>query len=273
MKKRKVMLRIVTILFVLVTFTKMVSADGMENAMVRIVHASPDAPAVDIAVNGDVVVENLDFKTPTDYLELPEGTHTVEIFPAGDLETAVLTKDLSVEGGQAYTVAAIDRLENLQLKVIEDETAATEGMTWVRAGHLSPDAPSVDITANGEVLFASASFPSVTDYAEVSPMTADLEVRVAGTEDAVLELPQTQLEADTLYTVLAVGLVEGEPGLDAIVLADPSMDRMPSEMPATGMGGASSYSDNSTVLGGFLMILIALGSIFLLFRQPWQTEN
>ncbi|WP_335869516.1 DUF4397 domain-containing protein [Bacillus sp. 2205SS5-2] len=40
------------------------------DAMVRIVHASPDAPAVDVYVNGDTVVEGAAFKAATDYMSL-----------------------------------------------------------------------------------------------------------------------------------------------------------------------------------------------------------
>ena len=37
-------------------------SEDMENAAVRVIHASPDAPAVDVAVTGgDVLVENLAF--------------------------------------------------------------------------------------------------------------------------------------------------------------------------------------------------------------------
>ncbi|WP_233254182.1 DUF4397 domain-containing protein [Salipaludibacillus keqinensis] len=276
MKKKKVMLRIVTVLFVLFTFTRFVQADGQEDAMVRLLHASPDAPQVDIAVDGDLVVESFDFKEATDYLYLAPGEYTVEIFPAGDQNSAVLSQNLTVDSGQAYTVAAINKLENLDLKVIEDASSTTEGKAWVRVGHLSPDAPNVDVAANGDIVFSDAPYPAVTDYEEFDPTTVDLDVRVAGTEDVVLTLPDTELQADTLYTVIAVGLVEGDPELDAIVLADPSMDQMPSEMPATGMGGASPSTSDFTTAGGILMILISLGAIFFLFQnQPWnrQSEN
>ncbi|WP_369679964.1 DUF4397 domain-containing protein [Bacillus sp. FJAT-45066] len=76
------------------------------------VHASPDAPAVDVYVNGDLVVENAPFKAATDYLQVPAGTHTVEIFVAGTQENPVITAELTVEAGVSYTVAAIVQGEN-----------------------------------------------------------------------------------------------------------------------------------------------------------------
>ena len=44
------------------------------NAKVRVVHASPDAPPVDIFVNGEPSgIENLSFKDGTAFVELPSG--------------------------------------------------------------------------------------------------------------------------------------------------------------------------------------------------------
>ncbi|WP_236784867.1 MULTISPECIES: DUF4397 domain-containing protein [Alteribacter] len=257
--------------FSIFSVTALADDHGDDDAWVRIVHASPDAPAVDVTVNGDVAVEGAAFKDATDYLELPAGEHDVAIYPAGEHDEPVIEATLEVAAGQAYTVAAINTLENLDLHVIEDETSSSEGMAWVRVGHLSPDAPAVDVTAGGDVLFAGAEFPSVTGYEEVEPMTADLDVRVAGTEDVVLELPGTELEGDMLYTVLAVGFADGEPGLDTIILADPSHDAMPSEMPATGMGGTADQS-SSYMAAGMLIVLLASGALFFFFRRP-AVEN
>jgi hypothetical protein len=49
-----------------------VSAQG-EQARIRVVHASPDAPNVDVWVNGAVAVSNLAFNDATDYIALPAG--------------------------------------------------------------------------------------------------------------------------------------------------------------------------------------------------------
>ena len=38
-------------------------------ASVRVVHASPDAPAVDLQLNGTVTVQNLDYAQATDAIE------------------------------------------------------------------------------------------------------------------------------------------------------------------------------------------------------------
>lgn len=231
------------------------------DAMVRIVHASPDAPAVDVVVDGKTVVEGAEFKAATDYMMVPAGDHKVEIFAAGTVadREPVISADLTVEAGMAYTAAAINKLDSLELKVLNDDNMVTEGKAKVRVVHFSPDAPAVDAAVKGgDVLFPGAEFKGVTDYIEVDPGSYDLEVRGAGTEDVVLDLAGTELKANAAYTVIAVGFAGGEPALEALVLADPAM--MPSEMPKTGMGGTSS-ADTTNYLPIAAVSILGLGAL------------
>lgn len=239
-------------------------ADNHDKAKVRIVHASPDAPAVDITVDGNVVVENAEFKAVTDYLMVPSGEHEVSIFAAGTVADGkpVLTTQLSVEADKAYTVLAINKLEALEVAVMNDDMMTAKGKAKVRVGHFSPDAPAVDVAVTGgDVLFPNAPFKGVTDYLEVDPATLDLEVRAAGTQDVVLSLPGTELKADMIYTVLAVGLASGEPALDAIVLADPSASVLPKEMPDTGKGGVTG------LLMSVLPFVLLIGAVSFFFYK------
>ncbi|SES41464.1 protein of unknown function [Salipaludibacillus aurantiacus] len=240
-------------------------ADGHEdNAMVRVFHASPDAPEVDVYVNGEAAVEGAGFKDITGYLELPAGDHDVAIFPAGEGGEGdpVIEETLTIEAGHSYTVAATNLLESLTLEVIHDDNTVDEGMTKIRVGHLSPGAPAVDVgLAGGDALFEGAEFFAVTDYLELDPGTYDLEIRAAGTEDAVLDLSGTELQENMIYSAFAVG--EDADNLEVVVVADEA-HHMPSEMPQTGMGGAS--QSNSFLP---LILTFAAGGalFFVIFRR------
>ncbi|WP_110112212.1 DUF4397 domain-containing protein [Bacillus sp. CGMCC 1.16541] len=240
MKKIKGLFTSLLAVMVLTFSGSLASAQTAEEAMVRIVHASPDAPAVDVYVNDEAVVEGAAFKAATDYLSVPAGTHKVEIYAAGTKgqEDPVIATDLTVDGGKAYTVAAINQVANLDLKVLEDEMNTTEGKAKVRVGHFSPDAPAVNVgVTDGPTLFENLSFPNVSDYAEVDAGTYDLAVTTAEGNQQVLDLAGTNLEANTVYTVLAVNTADS---IEPLVLKDATA--MPSEMPKTGMGGASEQS-------------------------------
>ena len=84
------------------------------------------------------------------------------------------------------------------------------GKAHVRFIHLSPNAPAVDITlTDGTVLFGNVAFKESAGFSPLDAGTYDLQVRVAGTETVVLELPDIKLDNGAIYNVFAKGLVSG----------------------------------------------------------------
>ncbi|MBS2969119.1 DUF4397 domain-containing protein [Metabacillus sp. KIGAM252] len=250
------------IVFVFALMGNAALAAESKDAMVRIVHASPDAPAVDVTVDGKTVVEGAEFKAATDFMAVPAGDHKVEIYAAGTVEEGkpVISTDLTVEAGKMYTAAAINTLDNLELQVLNDDTMVSERKSKIRVGHFSPDAPAVDVAVkDGDVLFPGAEFKGVTEYMEVDPGSYDLEVRAADSMDSVLDLAGTELKENMTYTILAVGFLEKDPALDAIVLEDPMM---PAGMPKTGMGGTSETAQ-STAPWAIFAAAAGLGALII----------
>ncbi|MFD1019630.1 DUF4397 domain-containing protein [Thalassobacillus hwangdonensis] len=196
---------------------EMIGMNG--NAMVRVLHASPDAPAVDVYVNGDRILQGVQFKQSSDYLTVPAGQYQIEIYPAGSTDQAVLSQNVGVEAGNMYTVAAAGRLEDLELIAAVDNDSISSGRAKVRFWHLSPNAPAVDIAVKGgDVLFRNVPFGRATRYITLPPTTADLEVRVAGTDQVALTVPGVTVEPNQSYTAVAVGLAGEQPPLEAIFL-------------------------------------------------------
>lgn len=244
-------------------------AQDDDTARVRVVHASPDAPEVDIYVDGEAVVEGLAFPEGTDYLELPGGEYQIQVTAAGDdPANAVIDAPVAVEGGTWYTIAAIGQLENIEPLVLEDNITEPEmGMSHVRIVHASPDAPDVDVAvAGGPVLFEALPFGEASDYAPVEAGSYDLEVRPTGTEDVALEVPGFMAEAGVVYTVFAVGLA-GDGSLNVSALVDQTFEQTDDAdegeegengedegtgsgdvpaMPETGVGGTAGNSADST---------------------------
>ena len=72
--------------------------------LVRFVHASPDAGAVDIAVDGTVVLSGVTFATASRYLKVAPGERTVEILKDG---AAVLTIPATLTAGTKITAYVI----------------------------------------------------------------------------------------------------------------------------------------------------------------------
>ncbi|ELZ25550.1 DUF4397 domain-containing protein [Natrinema limicola] len=183
-------------------------------ANVRVAHLSPDAPNVDVYVDGDTVLEDVPYRDVSDYLELAPGTYTVMITAAGDPDAVVFEDDLEITDG-AFTIAALGELsETNQLfapTVLEDDRSDPGDNARVRLVHASPDAPAVDVTVgDGEtVLFDDVAFGEAATT-EVPGGDYTLEVRPATeTNDGdVVATVDTAPETGSVYTAFAVGYLE-----------------------------------------------------------------
>ncbi|MCM3642004.1 MULTISPECIES: DUF4397 domain-containing protein [Priestia] len=190
-----------------------------QNAEVRIVHASPDAPAVDIFVDDKALVEGAKFKDVSNSLPLSAGSHKVEVYEAKTKGTkdSIIEATLVVDGGKSYTVAAVNKAENLELQAFTNNKQGMDGKASLRVAHLSPDAPAVNVGPKGaDSLFKDLSFKSISGYQVVNPGSYDLSVSTADGKE-ILSLPGTNLQSGKNYTVLAVNTADK---LETIVLQD-----------------------------------------------------
>jgi hypothetical protein len=243
-------------------------------ARVRVAHMSPDAPAVDVYVDGAKALTNVPFKTISDYLPLPAGEHRFEVRPTGAAATdkAVIDAKATVEGGKAYTVAAINEVAKIQPLVLTDDlTAPAAGKAKVRVVHASPDAPAVDVAVKGgPVLISNLVFGKASDVLSVDAKSYDLEVRAAGTTTVALPLNGVNLEAGKIYTVFASGkLANLAPVLNAFNPAASGQGGVaaPTAAPATGIGGSHEAGFN------FELVVIATLAVVTLIATGLLRTN
>lgn len=178
---------------------------------VMFVHASPDAPPVDIRLGLLPAARDLPFPGNTPYRFTLSGARNIRVNVA-DTRTTVIEARPTLARNTFYTVFAANRVANIEpVVLVDDLTPPAAGNTHVRFVHLSPDAPAVDIAVanGGPVLFPNVSFKGSTSFTPVPGGTYDLEVRVAGTSTVALSLPGVRLESGRIYTVFAKGLLSG----------------------------------------------------------------
>jgi hypothetical protein len=76
-------------------------------AHIKVIHAGPDAPAVDVAVaDGPVLVSELDFAEKAGPLPVDAGTYDLEVRPAGSQDVALALEGVKLESGKVYTFVA-----------------------------------------------------------------------------------------------------------------------------------------------------------------------
>ncbi|RPH96155.1 DUF4397 domain-containing protein [candidate division KSB1 bacterium] len=190
------------------------------NSYVRVVHLSPDAPAVDVWVDGSRVLQNVAFRGASAYLTVSEGNHRVQISPAGASQPIVLDANVTLMKDASYTIAATGLLANLQATVLTDDRATSSQQAKVRFVHTSPDAPAVDVAVSGgATLFSDVMFREAGVYLNVAPSQYVLDVRIAGSSTLALRVPGVVAGAGGNYTIFAVGLA-GNGTLAALALLD-----------------------------------------------------
>lgn len=224
-------------------------------AKVRVIHASPDAPAVDIWVDGQAALRGVAFPAISDYLDVPAGAHKIVVAPAGQGEAAaVITANPTLEAGMAYTVAAVGPVASIKGQIFNDNLAApAAGKAHVRVIHASPDAPGVAVkVAGGPTLIQSLEFPNASDYLPVDAGSYNLQVTPAGGDAVVIDIPNTALTAGTIYDVVAVGQLANIQAQVATYTPEASAGA-PGMLPETGLADDLRL----VALGVALMALIA----------------
>jgi hypothetical protein len=120
---------------------------------VRAIHFSPDAPAVDIKVDGDQVLSGVTYTQASDYLAVPAGDRTFRVEAVGS-DAAAIEATVPVADGVDYTLIAIDNVASIEpLYLTDDNTAPPSGQARVRVIHGAPGVGAVD------VYFAPAAAP------------------------------------------------------------------------------------------------------------------
>ena len=134
-------------------------------ADIRVAHLSPDAPAVDVIVNGNTAFSKLGFGNFTDYVNLPTGQYSIQVVAAGTTGPAVIDTTVHLPPTGDFTIAALDTLSNITAQIFEDTNTMTPGITSVRFVHASPGTPAVDIAVqDGPVLFSDVSLSMVSGH-------------------------------------------------------------------------------------------------------------
>ena len=188
------------------------------SSLVRVFHAAPQAPNVDVYVNDQMVFSNLAFGDFTRYVYLDEGEYNVSVYLAGQKDRPVINQMVDVPSQQIFTIAATGNLDNLGLLFIPYKLSKSHSQNYssVRVIHLSPNAPGVDILVDGDTLFEDISFGEGTDYVDLNPGTYNVNVVLNTDKSVVLPLKVT-LNPDKIYTIYIIG---NPPTLQAVQVVD-----------------------------------------------------
>ena len=161
----------------------------------QVLHASPDAPPVNILVNGNTVASGADFKDGTAQSELPAvGPYTIEVqgILAGGATTSVIGPvNLTFDANTTNTIVAVDTVANIAPLIFEQpRTPVAAGNARVAVLHAAPAAPQVDIFVTAPGASLAGMMPTATlafGDAPAGPLevpAADYQIRITAAGDA-----------------------------------------------------------------------------------------
>ena len=202
----------------------------MEKGRIRIIHLSPDAPPVDVYINGTLLYRDVTpFNTTSGYVNYKTGTHRVTFVPAGkELEEAVIDTRVTIQATD-YTLTAIGEIAGdtdtpLQLvQFTDDNSELKENTARLRLVHASPDASQVDVTTaeKGQTLFENIEF-GTGEYTTLAAgdYTVSVGTAESGCGATAAQFPLT-LRGGQVYTAYLEGYLtpDNEPADKSLVLA------------------------------------------------------
>ncbi|MEM1434263.1 MAG: DUF4397 domain-containing protein [Pseudomonadota bacterium] len=178
-------------------------------ASVRVIHASPDAPNVDVLAGdpGAAIITNLAYTEESMTLEVDPGETRIQVTATGTVTPAVIDETLTLAQGFEYTVLATglagvaDTEDNaIGALVLVDDNRAIATEARVRIIHAAATAgevdifvvePGTDIAApdmDGEDVapaFAGVELNDTTGYVSLEPGSYDVIVIAAEDEDSM----------------------------------------------------------------------------------------
>ncbi len=181
---------------------------------IRVLHLSPNAPAVDVYVNGDETpaITDLPFTDGTAYVPLPPDTYTFDVAPTGTtIDDSVLTvEDLALDEGVRYSAVAYDFVEDITaLALVDDESDIDAGETRFQISHTASGVPEVDIyeLGSGGALIEGLDFG---DTQTVDVPTGEYRLALDVNNDASPELLYVVPELPGGINVNVYAVFDGE---------------------------------------------------------------
>jgi hypothetical protein len=247
------------------------------NGYVRLAHLSPDTPEVDVYVDDasgklkSMEFDGVGYGVVSQYLPMPIGTYAVSMRKAGapKTEKPVLTTQVSVSDGKAYTVAGVGRFADISLKIFDDDiTAPADGQAKVRVVQASVKAPVLDVATSDKTIASGVQFATTTAYQEVKSGTLQLTLQPAGGQATTSSV---QLAGGSTYTLL---VLDGKNGLTTDLKEDSAQGQVPAGAVATGAGGTSRHGLPYPIIfsaGAVLLAGVAAAGAVAVRRRGRQT--
>ena len=176
------------------------------DAHVRFVHASIDAPAMDIYINGIKSFSAQPYQSITPYFSLPAGTYLVQAVKAGLAPMAgntLIQAALNALAKHDYSIVAANHLSNLTPIILNDDNTLPDyGDVRVRVAHVAAGRGefSTRLTTT-TVITGALGYLKTSPYAIAKAHAMNVSARLSPALQVSRQIENTRVRMGTVYTL------------------------------------------------------------------------
>ncbi len=214
----KTLKKVQSLLFVLLSPMFLVGCMINDNEMpepvpvshMSIYHAAPNTSGLDIFI--DHLKANSQpfvYMNFSGYNSFYTGERNFKFTPS-NASTTLTDTTLSLKEDKIYSLFLVNQANNVKQFITEDVwTVPTSGKAMIRLIHLSPDAPTVELTIddNTESFFNNQNYKSASAFKEIASGTKNLTIKTAGDNNVVATLPEIVIQEKRIYTIILRGYI------------------------------------------------------------------
>jgi hypothetical protein len=187
-------------------------------------HLSPDAPALDIYLDGSRTIGGLQFGEASAYYGLTTGTHQLTVTAAGRLDP-LLASPIAIQQGLSATIvlsgvvtaadlspAAPAAAQFARYIQLGDDASSDTTQARLRVLQASPGSIALDVRVDGPtsaVLGSALSYGGLGVYTGLPPGSYTLTVSQSGSATPVAQIPGVTVAAGSAYTIVLGGVLAG----------------------------------------------------------------
>jgi len=193
------------------------SSSTSSTASLRVFQGSPDAPLVNLLVDGKTVANNIAYGGNTGYISVTSGARHVQVEPAGG-SSPIVDQAITLAASAKQTIVITGPVASHTVTTLTDGgTTATTGSGYLRIFNASSGADPSDayIVISGTTLAgitpvtANLAFNKDTGYKLLPAGNYDVYLTAPGTKNVYLNTGPLNVDASTNQTVFALDNLSG----------------------------------------------------------------
>jgi len=200
-----------------------------EEAQIRVVHAVPGGPAVDVYAGDQSAFSNVEFKSVTPYRVLGANLPEFKLLETGAAPTSTPmaeNREVIIDG-RYYTLIAIPKGdgEGVEIKALRDDHDGDDNKARIRVVNAARGLDDLDVRIQGQddALFDDIDFSTEAGFNDVDPGTVTLIVTHEDSPRELLRITDLTLEAGKAVTIVLTHPSAGSSKLEAIRVTEGPM--------------------------------------------------